>query len=214
LFYSHWQRAQRAIKQRNAVLKARASAEDVAIWNHELCAVAEQLDLSRSHYLEQLTPTFNSFLALLLPEAPVILAYYRGWSNEYTLAEVLKRNHQRDFDLGYTQHGPHRAEILLTINGLPVKDALSQGQHKTLIYALRLAQGCLLQQQTTKRPLYLIDDLPAELDASKLNIVGDLLHSLDAQVYITGTDIRFFEPLLDHSNTQMFHVKQGKISPA
>lgn len=211
LFYTHWQRAQRAIKQRNAALRAKQSSHHVSIWNQELCTMAEQLDASRSQYIEQLTPTFSTLLALLLPEASVTLSYYRGWSNELGLEEVLNRNHLRDLDLGYTQHGPHRAEILLHTDGKPVKDTLSQGQHKTLIYALRLAQGCLLYKQTTKRPLYLIDDLPAELDESKLKIVGELLHTLDAQVYITGTDFKLLDPLTDFENTRMFHVKHGQI---
>ena len=214
LFYTHWQRAQRAIKQRNAALKARHSISDAAIWDQELCTVADQLDASRSQYIEQLTPTFNTLLALLLPEAPVTLSYYRGWSNELSLKEVLNRNHHRDLDLGYTQHGPHRAEIVLNTNGLPVKDTLSQGQHKTLIYALRLAQGCLLFEQTSKRPLYLIDDLPAELDEAKLKIVGDCLHALNAQVYVTGTDFKHLEPLSVFENAKVFHVKHGGIVEA
>jgi DNA replication and repair protein RecF len=214
-FYSHWQRAERAIKQRNAVLKTRlnTSAANLAIWDQEICAMAALLDESRSNYIKQLTPTFNALLTSLLPEAPVTLDYYRGWSNEFTLSEVLIRNRPRDFELGYTQLGPHRAEIILNTNGLPVKDTLSQGQHKTLIYALRLAQGCLLHQQTAKSPVYLIDDLPAELDEAKLTMVGHLLNTLEAQVYITGTHKNLFSSLIEIPDTKMFHVKHGLIVP-
>lgn len=212
LFFSHWQRAQRAIKQRNVVLRQRLHSDQVAIWNNELCVVAEHLDLSRAQYIKQLTPIFNSLVSSLLPEVPVTLDYYRGWSHDSILEEVLKRNIHRDLELGYTQQGPHRAEILLTSKELPVKDTLSQGQHKSLIYALRLAQGCLLHQQTQKSAIYLIDDLPAELDQAKLKIVGDLLNNISAQVYITGTDFRLFESLLSgQHNPKMFHVKRGTI---
>ncbi len=211
LFYSQWQRAQRAIKQRNASLKQHVSTGDIKIWDKELCAVAELLDHSRSRYIDQLTPIFKTLISSLLPEVPLSLAYYRGWSNDYTLEEVLKRSFHRDLELGYTQHGPHRAEILLSVNGLPVKDTLSQGQHKSLIYALRLAQGDLLFQQTNKSTIYLIDDLPAELDQTKLKLVGDLLNNIDSQVYITGTDFKLFETLSDYINSKMFHVKHGTI---
>lgn len=211
LFYNHWQRAERAIKQRNAVLKTRIVTKDVAIWEHELCATAELLDQSRSSYIDHLVPIFNETLSTLLPEVPVALSYYRGWSHDHTLLQILERNRARDFDLGYTQQGPHRAEILLNTNGLPVKDTLSQGQHKTLIYALRLAQGVLLFKQCKKRSLYLIDDLPAELDQVKLSLVGELLNSIDAQVFVTGTDVSLLESLAKYPNTKLFHVKHGQI---
>lgn len=211
-FFEHWQRAQRAIKQRNVVLRHRAPIDQVTIWNAELCNVAELLDHSRSMYIKELTPIFDSLVSSLLPEVPVKLDYFRGWSHDSVLEEVLNRNIHRDFELGYTQQGPHRAEILLTSNGLPVKDTLSQGQHKSLIYALRLAQGCLLNQQTNKSAIYLIDDLPAELDQAKLKIVGDLLHNISAQVYITGTDTKLFDSILSGEiNPRLFHVKQGAI---
>ncbi len=211
LFFTHWQRAQRAIKQRNAALRTKASFAQTTIWDTELIIVADLLDQSRARYIEDLRPGFEYFLKLLLPESSVSLGYYRGWSNDSALESLLKHNYQKDLDLGYTQYGPHRAELRLTVDGHPVKDTLSQGQHKTLIYALRLAQGVLLKQQTAKLPIYLIDDLPAELDQSKLKIVYDCLHSLDAQVFITGTDHKHFESLCPTEETKLFHVKQGHI---
>lgn len=213
LFYSHWQRAQRAIKQRNVALKSHLKNDQIAIWDQELCATAAVLDQSRLSYINQLTPYFDELRTILLPEAPVSLNYYRGWAKDITLEDALKRNQQRDLELGYTQHGPHRAEILLTSEGHPVKDILSQGQHKTLTYALRLAQGSLLHRQTKKRSVYLIDDLPAELDENKLGIIAEFLHKLDSQVFISGTDISLFKPLAALSETRVFHVKHGHVYP-
>lgn len=211
LFFTHWQRAQRGIKQRNAALRSKSSYEQISIWDNELSADADFLDKSRAQYIEDLKPGFESFLKLLLPESQVTLSYYRGWPDDLTLPVVLKQNFQRDLDIGYTQHGPHRADLLLKVDGHPVKDTLSQGQHKTLIYALRLAQGCLLHQQTGKLPIYLIDDLPAELDLSKLMIVYNCLHELNAQVFITATDHKSFEPLGPMKEAKLFHVKHGQI---
>ncbi len=212
LFYIHWLRAERAIKQRNAVLKTKLGLKDLVIWDNELCSMADLLDQSRSNYISQLTPTFDEILSHLLPEIPVSLTYYRGWSHDMPLMDVLGHSRKRDYDYGYTQLGPHRAEIKLKTDGVPVKDTLSQGQYKTLIYALRLAQGSLLYSQTKKQSLYLIDDLPAELDQSKLNLVGELLNAIDAQVYVTGTETQLFAPLMKYEETKLFHVKHGVIT--
>jgi len=212
LFYNYWQRAQRAIKQRNAALRAKVSLSEATIWDHELCLVSELIDSSRSQYIEKLIPTLNNFLQTLLPEAPLRVKYYRGWSHELDLTEVLSRQYQRDQEIGYTQFGPHRADIHFSTEGHSAKDTLSQGQHKTLIYALRLAQGALLYSETNKAPLYLIDDLPAELDETKLKLVVDCLDKINAQVFITGTEPKYFETLDQHQDFKMFHVKHGRIN--
>ncbi len=94
----------------------------------------------------------------------------------------------RDLHLGYTQYGPHRADLLLRLeNSVPAHDVLSQGQQKLLVYALHLAQGQLLKQQTQKQCLYLLDDLPAELDASNRRRIA-------------------------RAETCMFHVEHGTVS--
>jgi DNA replication and repair protein RecF len=212
LFYNHWQRAQRAIKQRNAALRAKVSLSEATIWDHELCSVSEHIDNSRSRYIEKLIPLLNSFLETLLPETPLTVNYYRGWSHELSLSEVLGKQYHRDQDIGYTQFGPHRADIHFRTQGHSARDTLSQGQHKTLIYALRLAQGALLHFETNRAPLYLIDDLPAELDETKLKLVVDCLDKINAQVFITGTEAKYFEPLNQYLDFKMFHVKHGCIN--
>ena len=114
--------------------------------------------------------------------------------------------------MGYTQFGPQRADIKIKVDTIPAQDALSQGQQKLLIYALRLAQGQLYQQVSYASPIYLIDDLPAELDIHKRQLVTQLLFSLKSQVFITGAEYVEMEDLIQ-SDTQLFHVEQGKITP-
>ena len=81
-----------------------------------------------------------------------------------------------------------------------------------MIYALKLAQGLLLKEQTKKTPIYLIDDLPAELDKSKREKVANVLASLNAQVFITSAEYSDLEHLAAYSQTAMFHVEHGAIS--
>jgi DNA replication and repair protein RecF len=93
------------------------------------------------------------------------------------------------------------------------QDVLSQGQQKLVSYALRLAQGLHFQSTINESPIYLIDDLPSELDSHKRNLVISILNEIDAQVFITGIKQADFDEImaLDGEN-RMFHVKHGVIS--
>jgi DNA replication and repair protein RecF len=93
-----------------------------------------------------------------------------------------------------------------------VQDILSQGQQKLLTYSLKLAQAFLMSEQTNKRSLFLIDDLPAELDKFKQQLVGNILMQAQCQVFITGIHSMDFEYYLQNSTPNLFHVEQGKIS--
>ena len=101
---------------------------------------------------------------------------------------VLEESIEKDMQLGYTQFGPHRADLKVTISRIPAKDILSRGQQKLLVCAMILAQGALLQSHANKRPIYLVDDLPSELDAvSRSNLIA-LLSKQAAQVFVTAIE--------------------------
>ncbi|MDQ2993793.1 MAG: DNA replication/repair protein RecF [Pseudomonadota bacterium] len=210
-FFHLWQRAERITKQRNALLRQGATDQQMQSWNNELCVVAASLHESRAHYVEQLLPEFEIILASLLPEIEVKINYYRGWQRETNLSELLATNMHRDRELGYTQIGPHRADLKVTTNNMPAKDILSQGQQKAIVYALRLAQGKLLQTQKNKQSIYLIDDLPAELDSEKRKLIAEHLIATGAQVFVTGTDKALLAPFTEQKNVTMFHVEHGNI---
>lgn len=123
--------------------------------------------------------------------------------------EQLQINLKQDLQRGYTQAGPQRADFRLTLGDLPAQDILSQGQQKLVTYALHFAQGLLLKEKTGISPIYLIDDLPAELDANKRDCVIDLVNCLESQVFISGIDPNEIR-LPPHST--LFHVKHGKVA--
>ena len=207
LFYTHWQRAQRAIKQRNAALKQHAKPVDIALWDRELISAAEILNEMRQRYLEALKPVFVNINPKLLPDYEINLYYQPGWNLEEGLANVLEASLQRDYQQGYTQYGPHRADLWIRYHKTPVQDVLSQGQQKLTIYALRLAQGQLLKTLTDKSCLFLIDDLPAELDMNKRSLVADALLELESQVFITGAEESELRDLIGVSSSKLFHVE-------
>ena len=215
-FYNLWQRAQRALRQRNALLKSYLTSEaDVAAWNSELDLVSSSINQARENYIRDLQVIFTEILGIILPGITVNMHYQRGWDKESTLTEVLERSLERDKQLSYTQYGPHRADIWLrTTKNKPVHEALSQGQQKLIIYALRFAQGKLLSTQTNKRCVFLIDDLPAELDEEKRTLIATLLKDIESQVFITGIERKLLSPFVEIPDSKMFHVEHGKIAEA
>lgn len=210
-FLTCWQRAQKVIKQRNTLLRFNGSQQEILLWDRELCDVAMQLDRMREDYFLQFKKVFVDVLALLLDE-PVSIRYYRGWPKEKSLEEALKDTLLRDKSLGYTQCGPHRADIKLLCNNISVADVLSRGQQKVLGCALQLAQGKLLKEIRDKHCIYLIDDLAAELDPQKREVLMEALVQLNSQVFITAIEESTVNELSHFSSNKMFHVEHGVLS--
>jgi DNA replication and repair protein RecF len=210
-FFPVWLRSHRALKQRNAALRNKAPLPQIQLWDRELAVTATELNQLRENYINQFTPTFLDILRFLLPEHITNLNYQQGWPRGADLEQVLRDSVERDLQLGYSQFGPQRADLLLTVSKTPVQDILSQGQQKLLAYALRLSQGVLLQKQVNKKCVYLIDDLPAELDQTKQSLVAKILIELNTQVFVTGIERAQLMKLFPAGNSKMFHVEHGTI---
>lgn len=207
-FYPAWQRYQRALKQRNAGLKRRLPLAQLCLWEQELLLQADVIHHLRDEYLRLFLPHFNHVLAKLLPLDHLTIHYAPGWDTQQSLATVFKRHYERDCQLGFTQHGPHRADLKIRVNNIDADRILSRGQQKLLSYALRLAQSELLKQLSGKRSVFLIDDLPAELDGSKITEALQLLLELDCQLFITGVDDSLILQACDKVGLTTFHVEQ------
>lgn len=212
-FFQFWQHAQRALKQRNAALKSHASHALVRLWDAELDAAAQILNQQRKKYVVELAAVFSGIIrGFLTGGETVSLQYKPGWDESQGLNEVLEKSLSRDMQLGHTQYGPHRADLLIRVDRtLPAQDILSQGQQKLVVYALHLSQGILLKQQTGKRCIYLLDDLAAELDAESRRRVALVLSEIDAQVFVTSVDRQTLAELEQVSEFKLFHVEQGRV---
>ncbi len=213
-FIRAWQRMQQSLKQRNSMLRhAIMDSQQMAAWDAEFCAASEQIDAMRQSYLAVLKPVFEQTLARLIDIPELTIGYYRGWDRERGLSEVLSAGLQRDLQLGYTQAGPQRADIRIKLAGASAVDVLSRGQQKLVVCALKLAQGFVLARHTQQSCIYLIDDLPAELDARHRQALGLLLDQLGCQVLITGTEKEFLDIGWDKDTpVKVFHVEHGQIN--
>ncbi len=213
-FHSLWKTARRCLKQRNTLLRhGRIDAAQLEVWTIELARLGEQLDGLRQRYISQLVPVFEQTLEKLIGLEGLRLSYNRGWDKDRSLRQVLDSNLCREQEQGYTLSGPHRADLRLRYQSSNAAEILSRGQQKLVVCALRVAQGYLLSQLTGRSCVFLVDDLPAELDREHRSALCALLEELECQVFITCVDRKEME---DSWSTQaavkVFHVEHGMIT--
>ena len=187
VFLEAWQRFQRAIKQRNTVLRhGKISGGELAPWEKELGEVGALVHQARERQVERLKPVFQAILQRMAPALePVTLRYRPGWNVEQPLGEVLEQNRSSDAQQGFTQAGPQRADIRISCEGGAAADVLSRGQQKLVVCALKLAQGQTLMDARQLVSTYLVDDLSAELDKEHYGLVAAELESMQSQVFVT-----------------------------
>jgi DNA replication and repair protein RecF len=210
-FLRLWRDYERALKQRNAALRCHAPRKELDSWIPELANSAMQLDEMRCDYLSYLMPLLTDTVKELLPISQLKINYFRGWDQGGDYADILRKTANQDYKLGYTQNGPHKADLKIIINDIPAKDILSRGQQKLFVCAMILARGSLLRCHANKTPIYLVDDLPSELDNTSRASLIALLLKQEAQVFITTTDEETWHHRIK-SPIKMFHVEHGGIS--
>ncbi|MDR5866565.1 DNA replication/repair protein RecF [Halomonas koreensis] len=211
-FLGAWRRYRRALKHRNALLRhGRMSDASLDAWEQELVQWGEQLDALRREWMAAFQPVFAETLAGLIELPGLELRYARGWDRKRSLGEVLRQGRDTDRQMGFTQQGPQRADLGIRLDRRPAIEVLSRGQQKLVVSAMKLAQGRLLEQATGRSCVYLIDDLPAELDSDHRRIFCAWLEAMRCQAFITSVDPEALAgPWSAQTPVAMFHVKQAE----
>lgn len=211
-FLAVWRRYQRALKQRNSLLRVGIDVTDEQFtpWEAELAQAAHQIDLQRRAYVDLLRPALQTSLADLLPELGTIeLRYRRGWSHERDLAAQLREQRVRDRARGHTTLGAHRADWSVSFAHAPQREHLSRGQEKLTALACVLAQAGLYAERHGEWPIVCLDDLATELDQAHQASVVAQLRVAAAQVLVTGTEL---PSTLHGQAARVFHVEHGKLT--
>ena len=219
-FLPLWKRLQKALKQRNTLLRhgrINRSAlvqirAELPVWDLELIKASEAVDLLRQQYFDDLVPVFHQVLDKMTDLQGIKVSYYRGWDRDRSFAEVLRDGLERDIQSGYSHSGPQRADIRVKMEGSNAIDTLSRGQLKLVVCALKLAQGLLFSQKGGKKCVFLVDDLPSELDAPHRKALCEILQAMQSQVFITCVEQSALSDCwLPEVNVKVFHVKQGRL---
>jgi DNA replication and repair protein RecF len=213
-FLAVWRRYQRALKQRNTLLRGDhpAAPAQYRPWERELGDAAAQIDAWRVRYLDALREHMRGVARALLPElGELSLDYRRGWDGTRPLADELDANRAVDMARGHTTVGAHRADWTLGFVAAPQREHLSRGQEKLCAVACVLSQAGLYAQHHGDWPVVCLDDLASELDLAHQQAVMTQLVTDGAQVLVTGTELS--EAFAGHPTT-VFHVEQGRVRPA
>jgi DNA replication and repair protein RecF len=212
-FMPAWRAFRRSLDQRNALLRsAGPTAREFELWERELAVAAEQIDRARGAYVEALRPLLTEALVDLGDPGEITVHYARGWDASEDYVGLLAASRGPDREAGYTRAGPQRAELRLVAEGRRAADVLSRGQQKILACSLLMAQARLLETRTDKTGIYLVDDLPAELDAEHRRRLGRALAGMRGQVWVTSVEAGLVaEGLGSAKQMNMFHVEHGRV---
>jgi len=216
LFVDQWRKTRKCIANRNLLLrKSSPDPDQLRAWDLQLCKAASDVDMARNSYFNCFVPIFDQVYESLTGPSPHVLnlIYHRGWDSDRELAEVLLHSEITDKKHGATQNGPHRADLVVKAGSRLAIETLSRGQQKILVSALKIAQGVLLSQALDRACIYLVDDLPAELDCANRQKVLDKLMGLKGQLFVTCVDREAL--LISPANSpkmSTFHVKRGTIT--
>lgn len=200
-----WKRYRRALGQRNAVLKDQGRDADLDLWERGLVEAATAVDQARAAYVEALAPRVAE-VGQRLMRRELRVEYRRGWRAGADYAAVLKAARERDRQMGFTQSGPHRADLLIQLDGTAAVDEASRGQQKLASAALVIAQ--VGSGADSRDGILLVDDPAAEIDRGGLERLMAELAGLRCQQIVTGLTA---EALPIEPGAPVFHVEQGRV---
>jgi DNA replication and repair protein RecF len=188
--------------QRNTLLKQwgmRTSPELVEPYDYLLVQLGNHLFVKRQAFIQALTPLFQTVLSTLSQEAEKGELRLESDLNEGPFETLLKEKLERDKQLERTGVGIHRDDVSFLFNGMSVKKFASQGQQKSFLLALKLAQLQYIQDACRRSPLLLLDDVYDKLDANRVALLLEWIHHhVNGQVFITDTHLNRIPDALEH----------------
>ena len=207
-----------AHQQRNTLLKMEDQEPDpllMQLWEEQMAEAGEQLYGKRKAFVDELVPVFQSYYERISEGSEQVGLHYVSHCQRGPLLEVIQRDRMKDRAVGYSLHGVHRDDLEFTLGGHPMRREGSQGQNKTYVIALKLAQFDFLKRTASNTtPLLLLDDIFDKLDANRVEQIVRLVSSDSfGQIFITDTNRDHLDQILrnSHLDYKIFHVEGGMI---
>jgi len=208
----------RVLSQRNALLKqiAKGASDSgtMEVLDMQLALHGVELFNLRKKFIATLQPIFHTYYTLLSGDSEKVEIEYSSVLQTKSFEQALKDSFQRDHALEYTSSGIHRDDLDFKINGHSLKKSGSQGQQKTFLISLKLAEYKLLDQSTGFKPLLLLDDIHDKLDADRVYRLMELVCGPEfGQLFITDTGAGRMHVLFKGRGLpyKMFEVGQGNV---
>lgn len=208
----------KALQQRNALLRMEQEPDPTMldIWERQMAENGEKLYEKRRAFVEELIPVFQRIYQQIAAGREEVSLRYVSHCERGPLLDVIQRDRHKDRAVGYSLHGVHRDDLEMLIDGYPVRREGSQGQHKTFVIALKLAQFDFLRRTVSATtPLLLLDDIFDKLDAQRVErIVRMVSDEGYGQIFMTDTNRQHLDEILRSGTSQykLFHVEGGVIT--
>ena len=237
LYIDTLNRYNKALQQRNTLLKQDEEPDPdvMAIWEEQMATTGEEIYRKRQALVTKLTPMFQQFYTNIAGGCEQVSLSYISHCQRGPLLDVIQRDRWRDRAVGYSLHGIHRDDLEIMLDGHPMKREGSQGQLKTFVIALKLAQFELLakavsptepndndmtahdgSEPSRNTPLLLLDDIFDKLDANRVEQIVRLVAGDNfGQIFITDTNRDHLDQILSSCSHdyKLFHVEDGVIKP-
>lgn len=205
---------QKTLQQRNALLKYFAlnqvfDADNLNIYNEQLSEFGHLIFTKRKDFLEKFIPVFQELYEVISENAEKVTIEYESQLHYDSLETLLIQNLQKDRITQYTTCGIHKDDVIFNIAGFPVKKFGSQGQQKSFLIALKLAQFDFIKKHTKTLPILLFDDIFDKLDAFRVQqIVNMVNNDVFGQIFISDTHPERTENIIKqtHKSYKIFNI--------
>ena len=205
-----------ALKQRNALLKNENLSDDslFEIWEEMMAEHGAYIHDRRKVFIEEFIPIFQQIYEFISSGNEKISLTYRSQLAEEELKSRLLRTRERDKLIGYSTGGIHKDELEMMLDDYPIKRVGSQGQNKTYLISLKLAQFDFLKKTHGIAPILLLDDIFDKLDAERVKKIVELVSGdRFGQIFISDTNRKHLDEILAQINqsSTVFEVVDGEI---
>lgn len=200
----------KVLEQRNNLLKSK-KLETLEIWNEQIAQKAEIIYKYRKEYIEKIQEKLEEIHPELTNDKEKIkIRYITRFKTKEDFLDILNQNLNLDLLRGYTSEGPQREDFEILINEKSLNLYGSQGQHRTAILALKIAEMKIIEDEILDSPILLLDDITSELDEHRIQAIFNSVNKY--QVFITCTDINL---ILKYDcltkNIKLYNIDSGKI---
>lgn len=202
------------LAERNRFLKSSSDEQMLQIYDMQLADHAARIYERRRDIIERMRPLVADFYRQLSGDREQVEIEYRSELASASMGELLLASRERDIVNGFTTSGVHRDDMSLRIGGYPLRKYGSQGQQKSFLMSLKLAQYRILTEVCGERPLLLLDDLFDKLDTSRVENLLTLVAGDDfGQIFITDCNRSRLETILSRAGEKyaLFMVEGGDI---
>lgn len=209
-------RYNKALQQRNALLKANNFTDEMLfdLWDEQLIEEGKTIYKKRKDFIDRFIPTFQKFYDFICLSNEKVALAYESHFDTGDFSTLLKKRREKDKILGYTGIGVHKDDLDMQMDGYSIKRVGSQGQNKTYVVALKLAQFDFLRKATSTTPILLLDDIFDKLDSSRVEqIINLVLDKGFGQIFITDTNREHLDDILSrtNSNYHLYVVDKGEV---